>query len=445
MANEGYRNAGDIELKQLTLITRSGQMFDITELMLEMSIFQNLYDKNLTCEIVMSDATGLIDAIKPVNNEVGGLAGSEVILLQYRTPSEENNIKKHLFVVNSIDNRKRIDEKIEAFIIEGVSLETFATVDKKISRSYGGDNGNTIEKMMTSLIKEFYQSEAIKKTYTDISQVNFAIKKKITVDTTKGLHKFVIPRMTVSSAIEFFRTEATSDKLGSYFVFYEDTHGFNFRNIANLVEQDIKATYQYEPSNYHEGGKKADAPFTDAFKIISFEILRDADMLDNMVSGLYGSRSILIDPLRKKSIERTYSYASVHNKFSKLQDFHIPGNSSKDAVIDLTTTRFQHDQLPMFNEEVVRPKSSERMKAFKRGYHHHLYNKTLEVAVHGNSELNVGDVVFLSIPVASTTEDGQREDKYMTGKHLITSLRHKFDKETFVTVFECCKDTGFKK
>lgn len=92
MANEGYRNAGDIELKQLTLITRSGQMFDITELMLEMSIFQNLYDKNLTCEIVMSDATGLIDAIKPVNNEVGGLAGSEVILLQYRTPSDRKSV-----------------------------------------------------------------------------------------------------------------------------------------------------------------------------------------------------------------------------------------------------------------------------------------------------------------------------------------------------------------
>jgi hypothetical protein len=65
--------------------------------------------------------------------------------------------------------------------------------------------------------------------------------------------------------------------------------------------------------------------------------------------------------------------------------------------------------------------------------------------LHGNSELNVGDVIWLSFPVASTTEDAQREDKYMTGKHLITSLRHKFNSEQHVTVVTCIKDTGFKK
>ena len=72
-------------------------------------------------------------------------------------------------------------------------------------------------------------------------------------------------------------------------------------------------------------------------------------------------------------------------------------------------------------------------------------NKRMEVTLHGNSDLNVGDVIFLSFPVASTTEQAQKEDKYMTGKHLVTSLRHKFDSKTFVTVIECIKDTGFKK
>ncbi len=95
MADEGYRNAGDIELKQLTLVSRSGQVFDISELMLEISIYQNLYDKNLTCEIVVSDASGLNDYLKPSGKDVGGLAGSELILIQYRTPTEGVSFKKN--------------------------------------------------------------------------------------------------------------------------------------------------------------------------------------------------------------------------------------------------------------------------------------------------------------------------------------------------------------
>ena len=445
MADEGYRNAGDIELKQLTLVSRSGQVFDISELMLEISIYQNLYDKNLTCEIVVSDASGLNDYLKPSGKDVGGLAGSELILIQYRTPTEGVSFKKHVFVVNSVDDRKRVDEKQEVFVLEGVSLEAFATIDKKISRSYGGDQGNTIENMMRSLLKEFYQSEAIKGTYTNISSMNMNIKKSFTVDHTHGVHKFVIPNYTVSSTIDFFRTEANADNIAAYFVFYEDSNGFHFRNMAELVAQDIKATYQYEPSNYKEGGKKADAPFTDAFKIIDFDVEKDADMLENMVTGMYGAKTILVDTLRKKKIERNFSYEKVGDKFVTLNGYKVPGNSSSTAYVDLMTTRFQHDQLDIFNDEGVRPKSSERSLAYKRSYSKHLSNKVLEVSLHGNSELNVGDVIWLSFPVASTTEDAQREDKYMTGKHLITSLRHKFNGEQHVTVVTCIKDTGFKK
>jgi len=444
MAIEGYRQAGDVELNHLTLISRSGQSFDITELMLEVNIYQDIYNKTMKVEVVIGDATGLIDFLKMPKNQVGGFAGSEVLLISYRTPSEEYDRNKHLFVLNSLTSRKRVEENMEVFVLEGVSLETFATIDKKISRSYGGTRGNTIEKMMTSITREFYRSEAIKSTYTEFAGSNFNVKKNITIDDTKGLHKFVIPNLSVSNTIDFMGIEATGDNVGSFYTFYEDTNGFHFRNFAKLAEQDIKETYSYEPSNYQEGGTKADDPSFDAFKIIEFQVSKDADMLDNMVGGLYGSKTILVDTLRKRTIEQNYSYEKTADKFNKLH-FRVPGNSESTAVVDMKTTRFGHDQLPIFNKEAPKPKSSERTAQFKRSYKKHISNKLLEVTVHGNSNLNVGDVVWLSFPVATTTEDGLREDKYMTGKHLITSLRHKFDKNNYITVFECIKDTGYKR
>ncbi|MEK9698979.1 MAG: hypothetical protein VW270_24595 [Candidatus Poseidoniales archaeon] len=81
-------------------------------------------------------------------------------------------------------------------------------------------------------------------------------------------------------------------------------------------------------------------------------------------------------------------------------------------------------------------------------YYAHIYNTIVEVTVPGNSELNVGDVVELSIPNATTINklDGKK-DKYLSGKYLITSLRHKFGGTTgteFTTFIECVKDTGIE-
>jgi len=445
MAVEGYRQAGDIELNNLTLMARSGQQFDLTELMLEVNIYQDLYNKEMTCEIAISDATGLMDFIKPAGDEIGGFTGAELLFLSYRTPDDNIPKNRHIFILHSIENRQSVDEKIETYVLLGASIETISIADKKISRSYGGDKGNTISNMIKSIHKEFYESELITKIYTNIREANFNVKKKLTVDETKSKHRYVIPNLSVEKTIDFLVRESEGDDIASLYTFYEDTNGYNFRNVSELVKQEDKEIYKWEPSNYTEGGQGKDSSNLDAFKIIRYEVVKDSNLLENIESGLYASRTILIDPLRKKNIVRNYDYKKQYTKFSKLQKFRIPGGSESTAVVDMMTTRFEHDQLPVFRNENVLPKTLERTLPFRRSYAAHLNNKVLEVTLHGNSTLNVGDVLFLSFPVMSTGEEQLREDKYMTGRHLITSLRHKFDKRTHVTVIECIKDTGFKK
>lgn len=442
---EGYRQAGDVELNSVTLMSRSGQTFDLSELMLEINIYQDLYEKEMTCEIVISDATGLIDFLKPLGEDVGGFTGAELLFLSYRTPNEGTPKNRHIFVLHSLENRQSIDERIETYVLLGTSVETVSIVDKKISRSYGGSRGNTISNMIKSIHKEFYESELIRKIYRNVNEANFHVTKTLTVDETKSLHKFVIPNLSVEKTIDFMVRESEGDDIASFFTFYEDSNGYHFRNISELVKQEDKEIYKWEPSNYKEGGVRADDPNLDAFKIIQYEVLKDGNLIENMEMGMYGSRSILIDPLRKKSIIRNFDYKKQHQKFSKLQRFRIPGGSESTAVIDMMTTRFEHDTLPIFNGEAPRVKTFERTLPFRRSYAAHLNNKVLELTLHGNSTLNVGDVLFLSFPVMSTGEEQLREDKYMTGRHLITSLRHKFDKESHITVIECIKDTGFKR
>ena len=104
MAVEGYRQAGDIELNNLTLMARSGQQFDLTELMLEVNIYQDLYNKEMTCEIAISDATGLMDFIKPAGDEIGGFTGAELLFLSYRTPDDNIPKNRHIFIFYKFTN-----------------------------------------------------------------------------------------------------------------------------------------------------------------------------------------------------------------------------------------------------------------------------------------------------------------------------------------------------
>jgi len=445
MAVEGYRQAGDIELNTIALVGRSGQIFDLSELMLEMNIYQNLYEKEMTCELVISDATGLIDFLKPNSEDIGGFSGMEAVFLSYRTPDEGVQKNRHLFIMNSLESRQSVDERIETYVLTGTSLETVLIADKKISRSYGGTKGNTISNMIKSIHREFYETPEITQTYANLNEANFRVFKDLELDNTVGLQKYVIPNLSVEDTIDFLTNEAKGDDIASLYTFYEDSNGYHFKNISNLVEGDVKETYKWEPSNYTEGGDNAAADNTDAFKIIAYEVVKEVDFLDNKEGGLYASKTILIDNLRKKMVERDFDYKKQHDKFKKLQRFRIPGAASSTAVVDMFTTRFQHDQLSIFRDENVRPKTLERTIQYRRSYASHLNNKVIEVTIHGNSTLNVGDTIFLSFPVMSTGEEQMREDKYMTGKHLITTLRHKIDKETHVTVIECIKDTGFKR
>ena len=47
-SGSGYKNPGDIEVRTFTLISGTGQVLDIEDLVLDFSVFQNIYEKYLT-------------------------------------------------------------------------------------------------------------------------------------------------------------------------------------------------------------------------------------------------------------------------------------------------------------------------------------------------------------------------------------------------------------
>ena len=451
---KGYRFAGDIEIKNILFVGSSGEFRDIGKIVLEVNVFQSLGEHYLQGEIVVNDAVSLLTTLSGDRRAQiqGGFNGGEVIILTYKMRDSSLPFVTHFFGVHEVAERQRIDEKDEVYILNCISAEAYRSSTKRISRAYGGTRGNLISNMVKSIVEEFIYDKSMKDTHRDYRQIlNIRTEKQINVSPTNGKQNFIIPNLTPDDAIDYLTKEADNDNHIPYYFFYENSHGFNFMDLNELVTRDVKETYTYMAQNVvGEQGEsdKDETPIRDYQKIISFTVTSQTDIIGNTKKGLFRSKMINLDILRKNKSEYVFNYDKEYEKFNKLQKWKIPGQPDGIPVVHMMQSRIGHDNDPLFRSENPMPSRVNQNLPRSQSYFNHIFNTMMEVSVPGNSELNVGDVIELNIPNATTINklDGKK-DKYLSGKYLITSLRHKFGGTTgtqFTTFIECVKDTGIE-
>jgi len=439
-----YNFSGDVDIEQITLIGGDGSIHNIQEMFLEVNIYQSIFKKYIECDIIVSDAMNIGSQIKgsPDDDVPDGFRGIENILISYRErtdPSQDAVIpfKKHLFGVYEVASRRRDGEGVEGYILSGISVEAYRTLPQKISKSYGRGRGNKISKMMESLMSEYVLNTELQNEYQSIG-----LNKTITIDETSGVHKYIIPNYSVDKTIDFFCKKADSDDHYPYYIFYEDSNGFNFRNIPNLISDGaIDWTYTYYPSNFKVEGQ--DVEGSDQYKILNFKLLKENNFLENVKGGMFKSRSIGIDVQRKNKIERVFNYNNQHDKFTTFEGGYYPIEVEGDAILNVSLTKFGQDSDPFFNgDNMVIPKKDISIKNRKQSYNKQIFNNIMQVTIAGDSTKNVGQLIDLQFYINSGIEDAKYEvDKSISGEYLITKVRQTMNDEKLTTVLECCKDS----
>ena len=161
------------------------------------------------------------------------------------------------------------------------------------------------------------------------------------------------------------------------------------------------------------------------------------------------TKTIHLDVLKKNKREAIYSYEKQFPRFKGLQKFRIPGGDVQESsVVRMSLSRKGHDSDALFTDENPAPKKYTETLSQGEGFMNHIFNSQIDVAIPGDSELNVGDIVYLKIPPATNLkEQDGNEDKYLSGKYLVINLRHKLldGTDQMSTFLECVKDTGVKQ
>lgn len=437
--NKGYKHAGDVDIRSFKLVSAGGQIIDIENITVDFSVYQSIFDHYLQCDLVINDSLGLFNDLNPTKGTdiQGGFSGGDLLIVSYRSNDDSLPYKNHIFVLHGMTDRTRLEENSEAYFLSGVSLEAYSSASQKISKAYGGDAGNAISAMVESITNEYINTNSIQSLYQTLkSKIAFTMSKKNTFDETVGSHKFVIPNLTIDDTIDFLCKEADSDDHIPYYLFYENSDGYNFRNLSNLVSQEPKETYTYYPSNINNmflDRKKVE--YDEATNLITFHVMKQGDFLENIHSGMFRSKTINLDLTAKSKSEQDFKYDNYVGKFKKLQNYKIAsGELLGDPVVRLLTSKDQKK----YNQTAAQSES----------YYSHIFNTHVEASLPGDSELNAGDVIYLSVPPSTNVRDQVgTEDKYLSGKYLITKLRNKMldGSKIMTTIVECVKDTATKQ
>lgn len=443
MASEGYKHAGDVEVESATLVLSNKQVVDISELVSEVNIYQDLFNHYIEAEFVMEDSFNLFAT---------GCNGTEIVEISFRnmvSPGENTPFVRHIFNVYEVSDKQRVSEFREMYIMNCVSAEKYLTTPRKISRAYGP---SLISEMISKINSEFVYNNDAKDFYKELSSIfNYTKSKTGTIDKTSGRQQLVIPNMPVDAAIDFITNEADSDDHIPFYTFYEDANGFHFRNVSNLVTQHTGLTFHHLPTatDTPEGNSENNQndflqSFDDTYKIIAYNVVKQNNILQNTNNGMYRQKTLNIDIHRRSSKEVVYDYDQYGNKFKAIEN-KILGGAEGEPIYNLMTTRKGHDSDKTLSAENHFPKRINETKQITKGYQRSLFNVIMEVTIAGNDEINVGQVIELMF--YRTIDDIvslDTYDKYLSGNYLITKVRQKLTGAKsgvdYVTVIECTRD-----
>ena len=459
---EDYK-PGDIELKHITLQNYRGAKVDLQKVMEEFTIFHDMMDNGLYLDILIVDANGLV--------EFTPIVGDEVIVMQFRTPTFKD-MRTYVFRIFSVEDKVKTNDRGDNYVIRAVSQEVINDHRNSVNKSYTNLSGS-------SVIKSIY-NEFVKPNEDDHITVK---KKKLFVQDTVDTHHFLFPGVKPIEAINTVCREARVKNNGmlteynfknkkineevyidnsdaSNFVFYESYDGWYLKTIDSMLVQDVFEDFYLTDARREQKneGKETIKPFQ---KISTVQYLNQFDTIDNLEEGMYYHKVETIDPIKKQFTTDVFTYNNdkksiAHleknkNIFTKKSIFANDGDTSVSHYMQSNIGDYRKFDLlntaRKTDPQVRNPRRLHEYFKYDLASRNQLNNIVLEIAIPGNTEIELGQVVNLHIPQNSAVEEYKKKDNILYGnKFFITNFRHTYNKQdnSFFTMFEAVKDTYAK-
>ena len=395
----------------------------ITDQVLNINIFESLESPFLSGEIQLSDGVN-ISSLLP-------LTGFERIEFKLYTPGEDRGydfsvLSGHPMMITGLRNKTALNDRVQQYTLEFCSMERVRNDQIRISKAFSGKS----EDIVLSTCRDELET-----------------KKNIVLEETKTLAKYVAPRIRPLDVIKYVGKVSESQNFqNAGYLFYETGLGFHFKSYESMFchksgsPRSVRARYSPKIVVYRDKDGNRDV-INGLQSVSSFIVKSQFNTLRHLKAGTFASRSIRHDSFNKTFTEIDFDYHTNYGQENHLEQDYNGQSKSDNGVIPFfnyskgkTVSDFKEGTLLLESETdkthdnfnyLGRDKVTQKRMSQKAA----LSSIVIEIEVPGFTGISVGEVVHFTSPSFSPVKNSSDKDNdpYLTGRYLISSIRHKVD------------------
>ena len=391
--------------------------------------YESIISPSISVQIRILDVDGSLTA--------KGVYGGEKLAVSMKTVEdsefEEKEFKlvpeKHELILNTIGNLTS-GVKQQTATLEFVSKDLIKNETARINKRYVGNVTDSVKKILGG-------PDA-----TDADKKGINTTKTFESDQAANNYAFVGNKHTAFDIIQRLQPKAAGagfndDKKSDYgFLFFENHDGYHFKSMRALFEPEPTATYA-----------KGEGSESDDFKISDYNFSNGNDVVLNLKSGLYNNETTFVELDKTKITKVKFNMAEVDDLSFKPPELPIKldGDETKPSRIMLRvidTGVHQHYEENSTTLEDVQPVTDLAVYQNKAYARFALLNsQSLNITIDLNPDLRAGQTIMAKFPTTEyKTEMGDEKSNDISGKYLISHLRHEFEGGEFRTHLRLIRD-----
>ena len=414
-------------------VTADDAQFRVTDIF----YYENILSPNITGMVELVSTIGVSNSADDIQDRVGSLhsylpleVGCELLLKVKNYIGEgldfssTTNPNKRLYI-----NEVQVLEKTstsEILQLRFVSRIGWTNPTKRVTRHFDGRISESVKNILKNDLKltdDLIQVDDSSNSYS------FAGMTQRPFDLLVMLAKQTIPQNTV----------------GAGYFCYETKSGFKYISADTLINSNpYPENYNY--NSFSESSYQA-SDVENQFKIESLTVSQDQNLLNQIRTGIYATKTIFFNPATFKFTEIDISVDDddlyKNPKFSTLGKTPTIPNILKEEFN--SGNRFHRVETAILNiggdKESLTPNNNpEFYFAAAAARYNLLFSQQTSVLIIGNTDLEAGEVLNLVIEdISSRKEMGP--DQKQSGRYIIGSLCHHFNPEKSETSLGLLRDS----
>lgn len=413
-------NAADAANYQLLSLTKGDKEISLEGKTTSFDYYESLLSPNITAILSIIDTGNTVkyDSEYDKQERLGTLYnalpltadGSEEVRFKISNALGTLDFSRTPLYVNGSTNPDQESNR-ESIVLSLVSKSAITNQETHVKRNYSKSTNNT---------------QSVKLIASNILKID-----KLFADETSNKYPFIGNNKSPFDIICMLASKSTPENGNPGFFFYETRNGHFFKSIDNLIAQGPVAEY------YKREVSRSSVNTDNNFKISSFSINKNQNLINALKSGVYSSRKIVFNPKTFKLEESAFNIETLKESLGKSEAPTPKDKKYTRVLYSIKDVGALSSKVEESNEGDVNTYQGAVQMRYNL-----LFTQIVKIQVPCNPNLKAGDVIKCDLEAITSDEKIQGiSDPVESGNYMILDLCHHYDTKRSFTAMTLVRDT----